>query len=168
MSLDDKPAEGEGEEPWNPEDDKLEKRYLKRLVEMMERAFKREDEAAEDKVRHEEMLRSKMSQAARGAAREIAARVPSPHTPGGTPPLIAIRPIENGFILSFLEIVKSSVSPACLPPLPPGMELPPDATVVGSVISFKRVEAFVQDAAGVVPYMERAMKSLREMEKSEA
>jgi len=168
MSLDDKPSEGEPEEgPWNPDDEKLERRYLKKVIEMMERAMRREDESDQGRALREAALRSRMDQAARGAARGVAARVPSPHDPAGTPPLVVVRPIENGFIISFLEIVKSGTPPG---PLlgPPEIELPPNMEVVASVLSFKRVEAFVQEAAGVIPYMERAMKSLREMEKAEA
>jgi hypothetical protein len=174
MSLDDKPTggsggsgDGEEEAPWNPDDDRLERKYLKKVIEMMERAIKREDDSEQARSDREAMLRARMDQAARGAARGIAARVPSPHDPSGGAPLIVVRPIENGFIVSFLEITKAGITPGPVP-VPPGTDLPPDAVVVGSVISFKRIEAFVSDAAAVVPYMERAMKSLREMEKAEA
>lgn len=167
--MDDKPhgEEPEEEGPWNPEDEKLERKYLRKVIEMMDRALQREREAESRRDEHAREIRTKMDQAVRSAARNLAGQVPSPHAPDGADPLIVVRPIENGFVVSFMEVVKAD--PAVPRSVPPEIlqGLPPGATVVGAALSFKRVEAFVSEASAVVPYMERAMKSLRELERAE-
>lgn len=163
MSLDDKPEDDPEDVPWNPDDEKLERRYLRRMVEMMERAIERENRSDRLQSEYDSKLYEVQKETAMSTIRGIAGQLPSPHSPDGTSPLIVVRPIENGFILSFLEVLEVGPNAAHSIPADIAEKLGSDVAKVRPILSVRRVEAFFVSPGEVVPYMERATKSLREL-----
>lgn len=158
MAADDAPPD-DGERPWSPDDENLEREYLRELIKLLRRGMRREEEAERREKELERVAKKNLHETARGIARSVAARQPS-NAPAATDegcPLVSIRPIDNGFVVSFVEIVKDLPSEV-LGVMPPG-QIPEGH----QIFIFRRVEAFIENAAAAVPYLERALRSLRSM-----
>lgn len=137
MSLDDLPEE----EGWNPDDEKIGKKLLKRQLDIMDevlRGMKEEREARGKQDMHQ-------------------------HGPDCTPPnplgvIVAaitpssncqIRPISNGFIIRYLETKRVFSAGIAGQPMTPAVTIP------------RLVEAFSVDADGLLPHIMAALESMR-------
>lgn len=142
-----------GEEEWSPEDDKIEHKFLKKLMKKM------------DREEQKDLERERASKEAREKLTRLQERVPRPppfygysKSPWG--PQIRIRPIENGFVISYAEILQPPKGPespeASLEFVAPG-------EVIGPYVSMKYVDVFVRDATEAVSVLSRAFDEIRKV-----
>lgn len=155
MSLDDKDSKGpEGEEPWNPDDEKIEKKYLKKVIELIDRQMKRED----DVERKKKVLDQRLD------ARIVRGLPPPPGVGAymGLEPNVTIRPIENGFLVIFQEIAHECESAPMEHPRGSEIIVP-----VSPIVMVRQVEAFVRNEEEAAPLLKRAFDTLRKIREEE-
>jgi hypothetical protein len=129
----------ERDEPWNPDDDKIEKKFLKKLMDKMDK-----DEEKERKREEESRQRLKTLQAISPRPMPGEGRVMY-GTGQYFGDLVLIRPIENGFLVSFNEVLGEPV--------------------MSDFVSTRKVEVFVTDAAASLAVLKRAMTAVAAIHK---
>lgn len=158
----------EKEEEWSQENEKLGEKFIKKMISRMDREDQKEQEREKSVRESKERLNRAQTQQSHGVVRVIAPGVMAPDygVDGGA--TILIRPIENGFLISYIEV-------AC-PPEPAAIPQPPQensgerfgyvtSEIGNPYLSARKVEVFVKDSTEAVPVVGKAMDAARALHK---
>lgn len=153
------------EEPWDPEDDKAEKDYMKIAKQFMK-----------------EQLESMREMRAATQKRQAQTGGQAPSQPlshlyqgmmavglGAQTPNVQIRRIENGFLMTYNEVkemTQGTLHAGHGGHAMPAGALPPSLmAAIASASHVHRVEAFVKNAEEALPHLKAAMESMERLAK---
>jgi len=144
--------EDDVEKPWDPEEETIEKEYMK----LAKKFMKEQLDHLQSQKEAAQRPKPAQSPMAMGLGMLVAGI--------GQTPGVMIRRIENGFLMTYNEVKETSVGLGNALPLPAGAP-PGMAQALAALPHVHKVEVFVKDAAEALPHLQTAMASMEKMSK---